>query len=136
VYKFPNICRWVLNEAQIIASYMEQPRVSFFPHTQSKHRSSDYRDQGLLFIPMEQCIVLDIYYCLSFLFIFSVSSKKSRRKRFRPHKLYIVDLAMSVFPYERWDFGNYKSYNVGTWHVCSLAFYAAQVYLSRVPRPL
>jgi len=58
-----------------------------------------------------------------------------RRKRFRPHKVYIfliritsrVYLAKSVCPYERWDLGNYKSYNTGIRHADSCA---AQVWFS------
>jgi len=67
-----------------------------------------------------------------------------RRKRFRPHKVYIfliritcrVDLAMSVCSYERWDLGNYKSYITGIRHAGSWDSCVAQVCFSRVPRPL
>jgi len=69
----------------------------------------------------------------------------SRRKRFRPHKVYTffiritsrVDVCMYVCqfvcPYERWDLGNYKSLAIGIWHA---DFCAAQVCFSKVPRSL
>jgi len=46
-----------------------------------------------------------------------------------------VDLAMSVCPYERWDLGNYESYNSEIRYADSWDSCAAQVSFRRVPRP-
>jgi len=42
---------------------------------------------------------------------------------------------MPVCPYERWDLGNYTSYNTGIRHADSWDSCAAQVCFSNVPRP-
>jgi len=66
--------------------------------------------------------------------------KVCKRKRFRPHKVYIpftsrVYPAMSVCPYERCDLGNYKSYNTGNRQADSWDFCAENIFFRQCATP-